>query len=164
MGYRLEITRGKKEKDEKVDKASVEDLIGIVGEVSNQLDEVLKEVSVRDEEIIKLEQVVVEKQNVIDSLVEDLNKQIEATNKVEELLVDRENNIRIQHKTISEKTAEILEHIKEIDELKNRIKRLESEAQERYKQNCQLKEELEKAKEENEKLQKKINDILGLLK
>ena len=105
-----------------------------------------------------------EKQNIIDSLVEDLNKQIEATNKVEGLLVDRENSIRIQHKTISEKTAEILEHIKEIDELKNRIKRLESEAQERYKQNCQLKEELEKAKEENEKLQKKINDILGLLK
>ena len=44
MGYRLEITRGKKDKEEKVEKASVEDLIGIVGEVSNQLDEVLKEV------------------------------------------------------------------------------------------------------------------------
>ena len=114
MGYRLEITRGKKDKEEKVDKASVEDLIGIVGEVSNQLDEVLKEVSVRDEEIIKLEQEVVEKQNVIDSLVEDLNKQIEVTKKTEELLADRENNIRIQHKTISEKTAEILEHVKEI--------------------------------------------------
>lgn len=164
MGYRLEITRGKKEKEEKVERASVEDLIGIAGEVSNQLDEILKEVSMRDEELVELEKVIAEKQDVIDTLVEDLNNQIELTNKNEEIIADRENNIRMQHKTITEKNAEILEHIKEIDELKNRVKRLESEAQERYKQNCQLKEELGKAKEENEKLQKKINDILGLLK
>ena len=164
MGYRLEITRGKKDKEERVEKASIEDLIGIAGEVSNQLDEILKEVTLRDEELIELEKVVSEKQAIIDGLVEDLNNQLEENHKQEEIIADRENNIRMQHKTITEKNAEILEHIKEIDELKNRVKRLESEAQERYKQNCQLKEELGKAKEENEKLQKKINDILGLLK
>lgn len=164
MGYRLEITRNKKEKLEKVDIASIEDLMGIAHELVEQLNLIHQEVSTRDTEFDDLKKLTVEQASVIDDAINKNEKQEEKITKYEELVKYREHNIKMQQEVICEKNNEIQELNEEIARLKRIIDRLGDEAQEKYTQIRDLKDKLEEEKEKNEMMQKKLNDINKLLR
>lgn len=149
MGYRLEITKSKKG-DEKIDNLTVKELIAGVDVMSEQLNLILEEVKKRDDLVIELENEKNDLYNTIASLTKEMQEYInENANKGE---------------TINRLNEYINKQEEIIKENNNKIKRLESEAQERYEDNCKLKDKLIDVVNEKNELLRKINSICGIIR
>lgn len=149
MGYRLEITKSKKG-DEKIDNLTVKELIAGVDVMSEQLNLILEEVKKRDDLVIELENEKNDLYNTIASLTKEMQEYInENANKGE---------------TINRLNEYINKQEEIIKENNNKIKRLESEAQERYEDNCKLKDRLIDVVNEKNELLRKINSICGIIR
>ena len=151
MGYRLEITNTKSKKgDEKINNLTVKELIAGVDVMSEQLNLILEEVKKRDDLVIELENDKLALNDIITKLTEDIQGY------VNELVVKEEN--------INELNNVIKEQQNIIEERDNKIKRMESEAQERYEDNCKLKDKLIDVVNEKNDLLRKINSICGIIR
>lgn len=149
MGYRLEITKSKKG-DEKIDNLTVKELIAGVDVMSEQLNLILEEVKKRDDLVIELENEKNDLYNTIASLTKEMQEYInENANKGE---------------TINRLNEYINKQEEIIKENNNKIKRLESEAQERYEDNCKLKDRLIDVVNEKNELLRKVNSIVGIIR
>ena len=149
LGYRLEITKSKKG-DEKIDYLTVKELIAGVDVMSEQLNLILEEVKKRDDLVIELENEKNDLYNTIASLTKEMQEYInENANKGE---------------TINRLNEYINKQEEIIKENNNKIKRLESEAQERYEDNCKLKDRLIDVVNEKNELLRKVNSIVGIIR
>jgi chromosome segregation ATPase len=149
LGYRLEITKSKKG-DEKIDNLTVKELIAGVDVMSEQLNLILEEVKKRDDLVIELENEKNDLYNTIASLTKEMQEYInENANKGE---------------TINRLNEYINKQEEIIKENNNKIKRLESEAQERYEDSCKLKDKLIEVVNEKNELLRKINSICGIIR
>lgn len=149
MGYRLEITKSKKG-DEKIDNLTVKELIAGVDVMSEQLNLILEEVKKRDDLVIELENEKNDLYNTIDSLTKEMQEYI--------------NEIANKGETINKLNEYINKQEEVIKENNNKIKRLESEAQERYEDNCKLKDRLVDVVNEKNDLLRKVNSIVGIIR
>lgn len=151
MGYRLEITNTKSKKgDDKIDNLTVKELIAGVDVMSEQLNLILEEVKKRDDLVIELENEKNDLYNTIASLTKEMQEYInENANKGE---------------TINRLNEYINKQEEIIKENNNKIKRLESEAQERYEDNCKLKDRLIDVVNEKNELLRKVNSIVGIIR
>lgn len=149
MGYRLEITKSKKG-DEKIDNLTVKELIAGVDVMSEQLNLILEEVKKRDDLVIELENEKNDLYNTIDSLTKEMQEYI--------------NEIANKGETINKLNEYINKQEEIIKENNNKIKRLESEAQERYEDNCKLKDRLVDVVNEKNDLLRKVNSIVGIIR
>lgn len=149
MGYRLEITKSKKG-DEKIDNLTVKELIAGVDVMSEQLNLILEEVKKRDELVVELENDKAALNDIIAKLTEEMQNYIDGIAKMEEH-VNALNDV-------------IKEQQDRIEERDNKIKRLESEAQERYEDNCKLKDKLIDVVNEKNDLLRKLNSIVGIIR
>ena len=131
MGYKLEITKSKKG-DERINNKTVEELIANVKVMSDQLELVLEEVKKRDELVLQLEKDKADLNNIIATLSEDMQSYVD--------------DIAIREEQINELNNVIKEQQERIDERDAKIYRLEAEAQERYEDNCKLKDVCKKNK------------------
>lgn len=153
MGYRLEITKNKKGNDnniERIDNLTVKELIAGVDVMSAQLELILEEVKKRDILVSELEDERNELNGIISKLTEEIQifvNTIEGKNSEIEQL---NNVIQDQHNIIEEKN--------------NKIKRMESEAQERYEDNCKLKDKIIDIVNEKNDLERKLEVIGNVLK
>jgi uncharacterized coiled-coil protein SlyX len=151
LGYRLEITNTKSKKgDDKINNLTVKELIAGVDVMSEQLNLILEEVKKRDELVIELENDKLTLNDIIAKLTEDMQGYID------ELAAKEEN--------INELNNVIKEQQNRIEERDNKIKRMESEAQERYEDNCKLKDKLIDVVNEKNELLRKINSICGIIR
>ena len=151
MGYRLEITNTKNKKgDDRINNLTVKELIASVDVMTEQLNLILEEVEKRDDLVLELENDKLTLNDIIAKLTEDMQGYID------ELAVKEEN--------INEMTNVIKEQQNKIEERDNKIKRLESEAQERYEDNCKLKDKLIDVVNEKNDLLRKINSICGIIR
>jgi uncharacterized coiled-coil protein SlyX len=151
LGYRLEITNTKSKKgDDKINNLTVKELIAGVDVMSEQLNLILEEVKKRDELVIELENDKLTLNDIIAKLTEDMQGYID------ELAAKEEN--------INELNNVIKEQQNRIEERDNKIKRMESEAQERYEDNCKLKDKLIDIVNEKNELLRKINSICGIIR
>ena len=153
MGYRLEITKNKKGNDnsiERIDNLTVKELIAGVDVMSTQLELILEEVKKRDKLVSELEDEKNELNGIISKLTEEIQifvNTIEGKNSE----IERLNNvIQDQHNIIEERN--------------NKIKRMESEAQERYEDNCKLKDKIIDIVNEKNDLERKLEVISNVLK
>lgn len=149
MGYRLEITKSKKG-DEKIDNLTVKELIAGVDVMSEQLNLILEEVKKRDDLVLELENDKADLNNIIAKLTEEMQSYIDGIASMEER-VNALNNV-------------VKEQQIRIEERENKIKRLESEAQERYEDNCKLKDKLIDVVNEKNDLLRKVNSIVGIIR
>lgn len=153
MGYRLEITKNKKGNDnniERIDNLTVKELIAGVDVMSAQLELILEEVKKRDIIVSELEDERNELNGIISKLTEEIQifvNTIEGKNSEIEQL---NNVIQDQHNIIEERN--------------NKIKRMESEAQERYEDNCKLKDKIIDIVNEKNDLERKLEVIGNVLK
>lgn len=153
MGYRLEITKNKKGNDnniERIDNLTVKELIAGVDVMSAQLELILEEVKKRDMLVSELEDERNELNGIITKLTEEIQifvNTIEGKNSEIEQL---NNVIQDQHNIIEERN--------------NKIKRMESEAQERYEDNCKLKDKILDLVNEKNDLERKLEVIGNVLK
>jgi chromosome segregation ATPase len=151
LGYRLEITNTKSKKgDDKINNLTVKELIAGVDVMSEQLNLILEEVKKRDDLVIELENEKNDLYNTIASLTKEMQEYInENANKGE---------------TINRLNEYINKQEEIIKENNNKIKRLESEAQERYEDSCKLKDKLIEVVNEKNELLRKINSICGIIR
>jgi len=151
MGYRLEITNTKSKKDDdKINNLTVKELIAGVDVMSEQLNLILEEVKKRDNLVIELENDKLALNDIIAKLTEDMQGYI--------------NELAVKEENINELNNVIKEQQNRIEERDNKIKRLESEAQERYEDNCKLKDKLIDVVNEKNDLLRKINSICGIIR
>ena len=149
MGYRLEITKSKKG-DEKIDNLTVKELIAGVDVMSEQLNLILEEVKKRDDLVLELENDKAELNDIIAKLTEEMQDYI--------------NNIASMEEHINALNNVIKDQQVRIEERDNKIKRMESEAQERYEDNCKLKDRLIDVVNEKNDLLRKVNSIVGIIR
>ena len=149
MGYRLEITKSKKG-DEKIDDLTVKELIAGVDVMSEQLNLILEEVKKRDDLVLELENDKAELNDIIAKLTEEMQDYI--------------NNIASMEEHINALNNVIKDQQVRIEERDNKIKRMESEAQERYEDNCKLKDRLIDVVNEKNDLLRKVNSIVGIIR
>ena len=151
MGYRLEITNTKSKKgDEKINNLTVKELIAGVDVMSEQLNLILEEVKKRDDLVIELENDKLALNDIITKLTEDIQGYV--------------NELAVKEENINELNNVIKEQQNIIEERDNKIKRMESEAQERYEDNCKLKDKLIDVVNEKNDLLRKINSICGIIR
>ena len=151
MGYRLEITNTKSKKgDDKINNLTVKELIAGVDVMSEQLNLILEEVKKRDDLVLELENDKLALNDIITKLTEDMQGYI--------------NELAVKEENINEMTNVIKEQQNKIEERDNKIKRMESEAQERYEDNCKLKDKLIDVVNEKNDLLRKINSICGIIR
>lgn len=149
MGYRLEITKSKKG-DEKINNLTVKELIAGVDVMSEQLQLILEEVKKRDNLVLELENDKDALNNTIAKLADEMQEYIEKIANMEEHVEELNNVIKEQQDIIEERD--------------NKIKRMESEAQERYEDNCKLKDRLIDVVNEKNDLLRKVNSIVGIIR
>lgn len=151
MGYRLEITNTKNKKgDDKINNLTVKELIAGVDVMSEQLNLILEEVKKRDDLVLELENDKLDLNDIITKLTEDMQGYI--------------NELAVKEENINELNNVIKEQQNRIEERDNKIKRMESEAQERYEDNCKLKDKLIDVVNEKNDLLRKINSICGIIR
>lgn len=151
MGYRLEITNTKSKKgDDKIDNLTVKELIAGVDVMSEQLNLILEEVKKRDDLVLELENDKLALNDIITKLTEDMQGYV--------------NELAVKEENINELNNVIKEQQNRIEERDNKIKRMESEAQERYEDNCKLKDKLIDVVNEKNDLLRKINSICGIIR
>lgn len=151
MGYRLEITNTKSKKgDDKINNLTVKELIAGVDVMSEQLNLILEEVKKRDDLVLELENDKLALNDIITKLTEDMQGYV--------------NELAVKEENINELNNVIKEQQNRIEERDNKIKRLESEAQERYEDNCKLKDKLIDVVNEKNELLRKINSICGIIR
>jgi len=151
MGYRLEITNTKSKKDDdKINNLTVKELIAGVDVMSEQLNLILEEVKKRDDLVLELENDKLTLNDIITKLTEDMQGYV--------------NELAVKEENINELNNVIKEQQNRIEERDNKIKRLESEAQERYEDNCKLKDKLIDVVNEKNDLLRKINSICGIIR
>lgn len=151
MGYRLEITNTKSKKgDDKINNLTVKELIAGVDVMSEQLNLILEEVKKRDELVLELENDKLALNDIITKLTEDIQGYV--------------NELAVKEENINELNNVIKEQQNRIEERDNKIKRMESEAQERYEDNCKLKDKLIDVVNEKNDLLRKINSICGIIR
>ena len=151
MGYRLEITNTKSKKGEdKINNLTVKELIAGVDVMSEQLNLILEEVKKRDELVLELENDKLALNDIIAKLTEDIQGYV--------------NELAVKEENINELNNAIKEQQNRIEERDNKIKRMESEAQERYEDNCKLKDKLIDVVNEKNDLLRKINSICGIIR
>ena len=151
MGYRLEITNTKSKKgDDKINNLTVKELIAGVDVMSEQLNLILEEVKKRDDLVLELENDKLALNDIITKLTEDMQGYV--------------NELAVKEEKINELNNVIKEQQNRIEERDNKIKRLESEAQERYEDNCKLKDKLIDVVNEKNDLLRKINSICGIIR
>lgn len=151
MGYRLEITNTKSKKgDDKINNLTVKELIAGVDVMSEQLNLILEEVKKRDDLVLELENDKLTLNDIIAKLTEDMQGYI--------------NELAVKEENINELNNVIKEQQNRIEERDNKIKRMESEAQERYEDNCKLKDKLIDVVNEKNELLRKINSICGIIR
>ena len=151
MGYKLEITNTKSKKgDDKINNSTVKELIAGVDVMSEQLNLILEEVKKRDDLVIELENDKLALNDIITKLTEDMQGYI--------------NELAVKEENINELNNVIKEQQNRIEERDNKIKRMESEAQERYEDNCKLKDKLIDVVNEKNDLLRKINSICGIIR
>ena len=151
MGYRLEITNTKSKKDDdKINNLTVKELIAGVDAMSEQLNLILEEVKKRDELVLELENDKLALNDIITKLTEDMQGYV--------------NELAAKEENINELNNVIKEQKNRIEERDNKIKRMESEAQERYEDNCKLKDKLIDVVNEKNDLLRKINSICGIIR
>lgn len=151
MGYRLEITNTKNKKgDDKINNLTVKELIAGVDVMSEQLNLILEEVKKRDDLVLELENDKLDLNDIITKLTEDMQGYI--------------NELAVKEENINELNNVIKEQQNRIEERENKIKRMESEAQERYEDNCKLKDKLIDVVNEKNDLLRKINSICGIIR
>ena len=151
MGYRLEITNTKSKKgDDKINNLTVKELIASVDVMSEQLNLILEEVEKRDDLVLELENDKLALNDIITKLTEDIQGYV--------------NELAVKEENINELNNVIKEQQNRIEERDNKIKRMESEAQERYEDNCKLKDKLIDVVNEKNDLLRKINSICGIIR
>ena len=151
MGYRLEITNTKSKKgDDKINNLTVKELIAGVDVMSEQLNLILEEVKKRDDLVLELENDKLALNDIITKLTEDMQGYV--------------NELAVKEENINELNNVIKEQQNRIEERDNKIKRMESEAQERYEDNCKLKDKLIDVVNEKNDLLRKINSICGIIR
>ena len=151
MGYRLEITNTKSKKDDdKINNLTVKELIAGVDVMSEQLNLILEEVKKRDDLVLELENDKLALNDIITKLTEDIQGYV--------------NELAVKEENINELNNVIKEQQNRIEERDNKIKRMESEAQERYEDNCKLKDKLIDVVNEKNDLLRKINSICGIIR
>ena len=151
MGYRLEITNTKNKKgDDKINNLTVKELIAGVDVMSEQLNLILEEVKKRDDLVLELENDKLALNDIITKLTEDIQGYV--------------NELAVKEENINELNNVIKEQQNRIEERDNKIKRMESEAQERYEDNCKLKDKLIDVVNEKNDLLRKINSICGIIR
>ena len=151
MGYRLEITNTKSKKgDDKINNLTVKELIASVDVMSEQLNLILEEVKKRDDLVLELENDKLALNDIIAKLTEDMQGYI--------------NELAVKEENINELNNIIKEQQNRIEERDNKIKRMESEAQERYEDNCKLKDKIIDVVNEKNDLLRKINSICGIIR
>jgi uncharacterized coiled-coil protein SlyX len=151
LGYRLEITNTKSKKgDDKINNLTVKELIAGVDVMSEQLNLILEEVKKRDDLVLELENDKLALNDIITKLTEDMQGYV--------------NELAVKEETINELNNVIKEQQNKIEERDNKIKRMESEAQERYEDNCKLKDRLIDVVNEKNDLLRKVNSIVGIIR
>lgn len=151
MGYRLEITNTKGKKgDDRINNLTVKELIAGVDVMSEQLNLILEEVKKRDDLVLELENDKLALNDIITKLTEDMQGYV--------------NELATKEENINELNNVIKEQQNRIEERDNKIKRMESEAQERYEDNCKLKDKLIDVVNEKNDLLRKINSICGIIR
>ena len=151
MGYRLEITNTKNKKgDDRINNLTVKELIASVDVMTEQLNLILEEVEKRDDLVLELENDKLALNDIITKLTEDMQGYI--------------NELAVKEENINELNNVIKEQQNRIEERDNKIKRMESEAQERYEDNCKLKDKLIDVVNEKNDLLRKINSICGIIR
>ena len=150
MGYKLEITRNKK--GNRIDKESVEELIKNVQVLSEHANSILDEVQGRDD--------------VIENLEGEIEHHIKTISDRDQTIQDQQIEIQNYKECVDDLSRVIEDQQSKLDKLddkNNKIERLESDVQHRYDEVCKLKEELENVIKEKNKLEKKINIIIGAI-
>ena len=169
MPLSIKITNTKNKKEEenldgsevdefpRIERKSVDELIDTVQTVSGQLELLLDEVMKRDKIVEDLEEYTNEQAMIIDSLTKD----IENFNSVIENKNEEIENLNCQ---INDCQNIIQNYESTIKKLDSTVKRLETEAQSRYEDLCEVKDNLQNTLNEKEELKKKLEVITGILK
>lgn len=169
MPLSIKITNTKNKKEEenldgtevdefpRIERKSVDELIDTVQTVSGQLELLLDEVMKRDKIVEDLEEYTNEQAMIIDSLTKD----IENFNNVIENKNEEIENLNCQ---INDCQNIIQNYESTIKKLDSTVKRLETEAQSRYEDLCEVKDNLQNTLNEKEELKKKLEVITGILK
>ena len=118
--------------------------------MSEQLNLILEEVEKRDDLVLELENDKLALNDIITKLTEDIQGYV--------------NELAVKEENINELNNVIKEQQNRIEERDNKIKRMESEAQERYEDNCKLKDKLIDVVNEKNDLLRKINSICGIIR
>lgn len=169
MPLSIKITNTKNKKEEeildenevkelpRIERKSVEELVDTVQIVSCQLETLLDEVMKRDKIVEDLEEYSNEQAMIIDSLTKDIEK----FNNVIENKNEEIENLNCQ---INDYQNIIQNYENTIKKLDSTVKRLETEAQSRYEDLCEVKDNLQNTLNEKEELKKKLEVITGILK
>lgn len=145
MGYRLEITKGKN-KGEKISKEQIELILETTKTLVEQVTQLLDDVNAMEE----LENTVKEQAMIIESLTNDIEKY--------------NNEIKQKNNKIDELKMSIDGYKIEVNRQNNKIERIENEAQERYDDNCKLKDKIIDLVNEKNALEKKLAKINEVFK
>lgn len=135
---------------DRIERQGVEELIESVQSVSKQLEIILEEVNKRDEKVEELEAQLEDQFLIIERLTADIELGVMLNNEKEKMIEDLKVDIMKQQERIERRNA--------------KIKRLEEENQERFDNNCKLKEEVNGLRQINEELEKKLAGISEFFK
>lgn len=130
---------------DRIERQGVEELIESVQSMSKQLEIILEEVNKRDEKVEELEAQLEDQFLIIERLTADIELGVMLNNEKEKIIEDLKVDIMKQQERVERRNA--------------KIKRLEEENQERFDNNCKLKEELNGLRQINEELEKKLAGI-----
>ena len=135
---------------DRIERQGVEELIESVQSMSKQLELILEEVNKRDMKVEELESQLEEQILIIEKLATDIELGIIANNEKDKMIESLKEDINKQQGKIDKRNA--------------KIKRLEEENQERFDNNCKLKEEVNGLRQINEELEKKLAGISEFFK
>lgn len=135
---------------DRIERQGVEELIESVQLMSKQLEMILEEVNKRDMKVEELEAQLEDQFLIIERLTADIELGVMLNNEKEKIIEDLKVDIMKQQERVERRNA--------------KIKRLEEENQERFDNNCKLKEEVNGLRQINEELEKKLAGISEFFK
>ena len=167
LSIKISNTKNKKEEEildenevkelPRIERKSVDELIDTVQTVSGQLELLLDEVMKRDKIVEDLEEYTNEQAMIIDSLTKDIEN-------YESIIKHKDEEIENLNCKINDCQNIIKNYETTIKKLDSTVKRLETEAQSRYEDLCEVRDNLQNALNEKEEMKKKLEVITGILK
>ena len=167
LSIKISNTKNKKEEEildenevkelPRIERKSVDELIDTVQTVSGQLELLLDEVMKRDKIVEDLEEYTNEQAMIIDSLTKDIEN-------YEGIIKHKDEEIENLNCQINDCQNIIQNYENTIKKLDSTVKRLETEAQSRYEDLCEVRDNLQNALNEKEEMKKKLEVITGILK